>query len=125
MNKCVVHLCTMLYAHVCKLLNIFLNISGLQLIMILVLYLPAVLSSSMSKLPMPPIFPSEGICIPPPNIVEPICVEEEDDDELLIIEEEDILDDDDIILDMSPDINEPKNQSDFNYTSMFKELLNI
>ena len=64
----------------------------------------------MSKLPMPPMFPREGICIPPPNIVDPICVEEEDDEELLIIEEEEliILDDDDIILDMSPDINEPK-----------------
>merc|ERR1712186_221469 len=47
--------------------------------------------------------------MPPPSIVDPICVEEEDDEELLIIEEEEliILDDDDIILDMSPDINEP------------------
>ena len=69
------------------------------------------LSSSISKPPIPPIFPNEGICIPPPNIVEPICVVDEDDEELLIIEEELIFfdEDDDIIEDMSPpDIREPK-----------------
>ena len=78
--------------------------------LILTIYSPAVLSSSISKLPMPPIFPNEGICMPPPSIVEPICVDE-DDDELLIIEEEELIifdEDPDIIFDMSPDIKEPK-----------------
>ena len=74
-------------------------------------HLPAVLSSSISKLPMPPIFPSDGIwgiCIPPPSIVDPICVDE--DDELLIIEDEELIifEDEDIIFDMSPDMRDPE-----------------
>ena len=67
------------------------------------------LSSSISKPPIPPICPNDGICIPPPNIVEPICVSDEDVDELLIIDEEELIifEEEDIILDMSPDIKEP------------------
>ena len=58
---------------------------------------------------MPPIFPSDGICRPPPNIVDPIWVDDEDDEELLIMEDDELIifDDDDIILDMSPDIKDP------------------
>ena len=66
----------------------------------------------MSRLPMPPMFPSEGIwgiCIPPPSIVDPICVVDEDD-ELLIIDDEELIifEDEDIILDMSPDMRDPE-----------------
>ena len=71
-------------------------------------HLPAVLSSSISKLPMPPMFPNDGICIPPPNIVDPIWVVDEDEEELN--EEELIFEEDDIIFDISPDIIEPKSK---------------
>ena len=72
------------------------------------LNLPAVLSSSISKLPMPPIFPNDGISIPLPNMVDPIWVVDDEDEEELN-EEEDIFEEDidDIILDMSPPIIEP------------------
>ena len=52
-------------------------------------------------------FPNDGICIPPPSIVDPIWVVDEEEEELN--EEELILEDDidDIILDMSPPIIEP------------------
>ena len=55
---------------------------------------------------MPPMFPNDGICIPPPNIVDPIWVVDEDEEELN--EEELIFEEDDIIFDISPDIIEPK-----------------
>jgi hypothetical protein len=46
--------------------------------------------------------------MPPPSIVEPICVDDEDDEELIVEEELIILDEDPIILDISPDIKDPK-----------------
>ena len=83
------------------------------------------LSSSISKLPIPPIFPNEGICIPPPIIVEPICVE--DDDEELLIEDEELIifEDDDIIFDMSPDINDPPKCNVGNILVTYKNVLVI
>ena len=68
----------------------------------------------MSRLPMPPMFPREGIwgiCMPPPSIDDPICVDdEEDDDELLIIDEEELIifEEEPIIFDMSADMRDPE-----------------